>query len=117
MNYEIKKVDDITIFKLNEKRLDTNISGLVKGEFTLLLKVEGAGKLIIDLSDVETCDSSGLSAILVANRILNTTGGSMRIAAPSEKVYSLIRITQLDRVLEVCETVDEAFEELKNEKA
>ena len=35
MNFEIKKIDDITIFKLNEKRLDTNISGLVKGEFTL----------------------------------------------------------------------------------
>ncbi|MFO7447429.1 MAG: STAS domain-containing protein [Ignavibacteriaceae bacterium] len=115
MNYEIKKIDDITIFKLNEKRLDTNISGLVKGEFTLLLKVEGVNKLIIDLSEVETCDSSGLSAILVANRIVNSTGGTMRLAAPSEKVYSLIKITQLDRVLPVCESVDEAFEELKKE--
>lgn len=115
MNYEIKKIDDITIFKLNEKRLDTNISGLVKGEFTMLLKVEGVNKLVLDLSEVESCDSSGLSAILVANRILNTNGGTMRIASPSEKVYSLIRITQLDRVLPVCETVDEAFTELKKE--
>ena len=40
MNYEIKKINGITVFKLNEKRLDTNISGLLKGEFTLLLKVE-----------------------------------------------------------------------------
>jgi anti-anti-sigma factor len=115
MNYEIKKIDDITIFKLNEKRLDTNISGLVKGEFTLLLKVEGVNKLILDLSEVETCDSSGLSAILVANRILNSNNGSMRLAAPSDKVYSLIKITQLDRVLPVCETVEQAFEELKKE--
>lgn len=115
MNFETKRVEDITIFKLNEKRLDTNISGLVKGEFTLLLKVEGISKLIVDLSEVETCDSSGLSAILVANRIINTTGGSLRIAAPSEKVYSLIKITQLDRVLPVCETVEQAFEELSKE--
>ncbi len=115
MNFEIKKIDDITIFKLNEKRLDTNISGLVKGEFTLLLKVEGAGKLIVDLSDVESCDSSGLSSLLVANRILNSTGGYMRIAAPSEKVYSLIKITQLERVLPVCKTVKEAFAELDKE--
>lgn len=116
MNFEIKRRNGITVFKLNEKRLDTNISGLVKGEFTLLLKVEGITKLVLDLSDVETCDSSGLSAILVANRILNTTGGSMRIAAPSDKVYSLIKITQLDRVLPVCETVEEALNELENEK-
>jgi anti-anti-sigma factor len=115
MNFEIKKTEDITIFKLNEKRLDTNISGLVKGEFTLLLKVEGAAKLVVDLSEVESCDSSGLSSLLVANRILNTTGGSMRIAAPSEKVYSLIKITQLERVLPVCRTVDEAIAELNKE--
>ncbi len=113
MNFEIKRIDDISIFKLNEKRLDTNISGLVKGEFTMLLKVEGVTKLILDLSEIETCDSSGLSAILVANRILNTSGGHMRLAAPSEKVNSLIKITQLDRVLPVCATVNEAFDELK----
>ena len=112
MNFEIKKIEDITIFKLNESRLDTSISGLVKGEFTLLLKVEGVSKLIVDLGDVESCDSSGLSSLLVANRIINSIGGQMRIAAPSEKVYSLIKITQLERVLPVCKTVDEAFAEL-----
>jgi hypothetical protein len=37
----------------------------------------------------------------------------MRIASPSEKVYSLIKITQLDRVLPVCHTVEEAFTDLK----
>lgn len=112
MNFETKRINDITIFKLNEKRLDTSISGLVKGEFTLLVKSEGVNKLIVDLSDVETCDSSGLSAILVANRIINSVGGNIRLAAPSEKVYTLIKITQLDKVLPVCSTVDEAFEEL-----
>lgn len=115
MNFETKRIGDITIFKLNEKRLDTNISGLVKGEFTLLLKVEGVNKLIIDLSEVETCDSSGLSALLVANRILQTNDGYIRIAAPSEKVHTLIKITQLDRVLPVCDTVDDAFKEMKKE--
>jgi anti-anti-sigma factor len=113
MNFETKRVGDITVFKLNEKRLDTNISGLVKGEFTILLKVEGINKFIVDLSEVETCDSSGLSALLVANRILQSSEGSMRLAAPSPKVHSLIKITQLDRVLPVCDTVDQAFEELK----
>lgn len=113
MNFEVKQEDNITIFKLNEARLDTNISGLLKGEFTMLLKVEGANKFILDLSSVESCDSSGLSAILVANRILNSTNGQMRIASPSEKVYALIKITQLDRVLPVCQTVADAMNDLK----
>lgn len=113
MNFETKRVGDITIFRLNEKRLDTSISGLLKGEFTMMLKVEGITKLIIDLSEVESCDSSGLSAILVANRILSSNDGQIRLAAPSEKVRSLIKITQLDRVLPVTETVEQAMEELK----
>ena len=113
MNFDISKTDDITIFKLNENRLDTNISGLVKSEFTLLLKVDGVQKFIIDLSQVESCDSSGLSTILVANRILNSSGGEMRLAAPSEKVYTLIKITQLERGLRVCNSVEEAIAELK----
>jgi len=115
MNFETKKINDITIFKLKEKRLDTNISGLVKGELTLLLKVEGTNKLIVDLGDVETCDSSGLSAILVANRIVHSIGGKIRLAAPSDKVFTLIKITQLDRVLPVCGTVNEALLELGKE--
>ena len=115
MNFQTKRIGEITIFKLNEKRLDTNISGLVKGEFTLLLKVEGINKLIIDLSEVETCDSSGLSALLVANRILQSNDGHIYLAAPSEKVRSLIKITQLDRVLPVCDSVDEAFAEMEKE--
>ena len=112
MNFETKRVGDITVFKLNEKRLDTSISGLLKGEFTMILKVEGVNKLIIDLSEVESCDSSGLSAILVANRIISANEGQIRLAAPSEKVHTLIRITQLDRVLPVTDTVENALTEL-----
>jgi anti-anti-sigma factor len=112
MNFETKRVGDITVFKLNEKRLDTSISGLLKGEFTMILKVEGVNKFIIDLSEVESCDSSGLSAILVANRIISANEGKIRLAAPSEKVHTLIRITQLDRVLPVTDSVENALTEL-----
>jgi anti-anti-sigma factor len=113
MNYEKRKIGDVTVFKLNESRLDTNISGLLKGEFTKILKVDEVKKFVIDLSQVESCDSSGLSAILVANRIISTTDGQIRLASPNEKVLALIRITQLDRVLPVTKTVEEAIEQLK----
>ena len=112
MNFETKKIGDVTVFKLKEKRLDTNISGLLKGEFTMILKVEGVNKFIIDLSDVDSCDSSGLSAILVANRIISSNEGQIRLAAPSEKVRTLIKITQLDRVLNVATSLEQALKDL-----
>ena len=85
MDFEIKRKDDITIFKLNEKRLDTNISGLLKGEFTLLLKVEGANKFILDLSEVESCDSSGLSAIFGRKQNTLSKRGTYKISSTFRK--------------------------------
>lgn len=113
MDYEIKRTKDIAVFKLNEKRLDHSISGMVKAEFTILLHAEDISKLVIDLSEVESCDSSGLSSLLLAYRILNTNGGFIRLASPSKSVMTLINISQLNRVLPVSDTVEKAIAELE----
>jgi anti-anti-sigma factor len=113
-NYELKRIGEIAIFKLNERRFDASIAGFVKGEFTILLHTEDVRKLIIDLSEVEYCDSSGLSAILLAFRILQSNEGQIRLASPTKNVKTLIEISQLDRVLNVCNTVNEALKELES---
>ncbi len=112
-NFELKKVNNIAIFKLNEKRFDASIAGLVKGEFTILLQAEEIHKLILDLSEVEYCDSSGLSAILLGFRIIQTNEGHIRIASPQKSVRTLIEISQLDRILPICLTVQEAIQDLE----
>ncbi|HPN39267.1 MAG TPA: STAS domain-containing protein [Melioribacteraceae bacterium] len=110
INYEIKKSGEITIFKLNEKRFDSSIAGLVKGEFTILLHADEVQRLIVDLSEIEYCDSSGLSAILLAFRILQANEGKIRLAAPQKNVRTLIEISQLNRVLPMYDSVDLALE-------
>lgn len=113
INFELKKDGDIAVFKLNESRFDASIAGLVKGEFTILLHTDEVTKLIIDLSEVEYCDSSGLSAILLAFRILQSNEGHIRLASPTKNVRSLIEISQLDRVLPIFNNIEEAVEDLK----
>jgi anti-anti-sigma factor len=113
INFELKRIADISVFKLNEKRFDASIAGFVKGEFTILLHTEEVKKLIIDLSEVEYCDSSGLSAILLAFRILQSNEGHIRLASPTKNVKTLIEISQLDRVLTICNTVNEALKDLE----
>jgi len=113
INFELKRQGDIAIFKLNEKRFDAAIAGIVKGEFTILLHTEEIKKLIIDLSEVDYCDSSGLSAILLAFRILQSNEGHIRLASPTKNVKILIEISQLDRVLQICNTVNEAVIDLE----
>ena len=114
VNFELKRIGDISVFKLNESKFDSQIAGLVKGELTIFLHAEEIKKLIFDLSSVDYCDSSGLSAILLAFRILQTNDGQIRIAAPKKSVRTLIEISQLDRVLPIRESVDEAVKELED---
>ncbi|GJQ33797.1 MAG: hypothetical protein HBSAPP04_26360 [Ignavibacteriaceae bacterium] len=113
MNHKITQIDDISVVTLEEKRLDANISGLVKGEFGNLVKNLNVRKMVIDLSAVESCDSSGLSTLLVANRLVSGVHGGLRIVCPSQKILTLIKITQLDRVLRLSSSVSEAVEDLK----
>lgn len=114
INFETKRIGDIAIFKLNESRFDSQISGLVKGELTILLHAEGIKKLIFDLSEVEYCDSSGLSSILLAYRILQTEDGYIRLASPQKNVAKLIEISQLNRILPIFNSVEEAISDLQN---
>lgn len=114
INFELKRIGDISVFKLSEKRFDAQIAGLVKGEFTILLHADDVKKLVVDLSEVEYCDSSGLSAILLAFRILQSNEGHIRIASPTKNVKTLIEISQLNRILPICNTVNEAIKDLEN---
>jgi len=113
VNYDFRKEDGVAVFKLQESSFDASIAGLVKGELTILLSAEEVTKLVFDLSEVEYCDSSGLSSILLAFRILQSSDGHIRLASPQKNVKTLIEISQLDRVLPIKETVEEAINDLK----
>ncbi|MDH5383025.1 MAG: anti-anti-sigma factor, partial [Cyclobacteriaceae bacterium] len=53
---------------------------------------------------------SGLSAMLVGNRILQEDNGLFILANLSEHTSKLIKISQLDSVLNILPTVEEAID-------
>lgn len=108
MQFEIKKNGTATVFRLKERRLDATISPELKGEFLVLCDGKTAN-LILDLSDVEFCDSSGLSALLIAERKMREHGGVVKLAGLQKKVMSLIKISHLDRAFSIYDTVAKAL--------
>jgi anti-anti-sigma factor len=69
--------------------------------------------VILDLDHVRYCDSSGLSAILVANRLCKNANGTFVLTGLNEAVERLITISQLDTVLNITNTVQEGEEMIK----
>jgi len=109
MKYSIDKNEQYSILKLQEDKLDSPLSPALKSEF-VTLNAEGIKNIIIDMSEVKYVDSSGLSALLVGNRIYNEDGGIFIIASLNDHVMKLIRISQLNNVLNLLPTVEEAID-------
>ena len=108
MQFEVKNNGAVTIFRLKEKKLDATISPELKGEFLILCSGQ-TKQLIIDMTDVEFCDSSGLSALLIAERKMRELGGVVKLAGVHKKVLSLIKISHLDRAFSIYDTVAKAL--------
>ncbi len=95
-----------TVLKVNADKLDTQISPQLKAEFLVICRPP-LKKLVVDLSAVKSCDSSGLSALLVAERIMREAKGEIHVVVPNPDVRNLFRITQLEKVFSLHATLEE----------
>ncbi len=109
MKFSINKEERYTILSLEEDNLNTLIAPSLKSEF-VIMRNEGVKNLILDLSAVSFVDSSGLSAILTANRLWNDTGLFILTGIEHESVKKLISISRLNTVLTIIPTVQESID-------
>ncbi|MBR6082941.1 MAG: STAS domain-containing protein [Salinivirgaceae bacterium] len=109
MEFKIEKLDNFTQIEVLIDKLDTHIAPSLKSELVLIAG-NGEKNIILDLSNCRYCDSSGLSAILVANRLCKNANGTFVLSGLQTAVERLITISQLDTVLNITKTVDEAIE-------
>jgi anti-anti-sigma factor len=109
MEFKIEKQDDHTLIQVLEEKLDTHIAPTLKSEL-VLVSGNGEKNIILDLSKCRYCDSSGLSAILVANRLCKNAGGTFVLTGLNDAVERLITISQLDTVLNISNTIEEGVD-------
>ena len=109
MKFDISKNGKATILRLVGRKLDSTVAPELKAEFLVLCKPKAAAKLIIDMTEVQFCDSSGLSALLIADRTMRGHGGCVHLVHVHEKVMGLMKITQLDRLFTINNKVEDAL--------
>lgn len=107
MEFKIEKLESFTLIQVLEEKLDTHIAPTLKSEL-VLISGNGEKNIILDLSKCRYCDSSGLSAILVANRLCKNCNGIFVLTGLNDAVERLITISQLDTVLNITSSFDEA---------
>jgi anti-sigma B factor antagonist len=100
MKFKADKKNENVFFRLSERNLDMNIASTLKAEF-LLLCTDDIKNFNIDLSEVQFCDSTGLSALLIAQRHTSINGGKTTLVGCTDNIIKLLKISKLDRVFEL----------------
>ena len=58
-------------------------------------------RLVVDLSGVDFCDSTGVNVLLAAHRQARESGGDLELAAPRPSVRKILQVTGLEAVFKV----------------
>ena len=95
MKFAIDKRDRFCVLKIDEEKLLSNYAPQLKSEL-VMLHTEGFKNIILDLSLVEFVDSSGLSALLVGNRLSKDAGGTFVLTNLNSHIQKLVKISQLE---------------------
>lgn len=109
MKFSVDKNEKYTLLSFEEEQINSVVAPNLKSEF-VVLRNEGVKNFILDLSQVKFVDSSGLSAILTAERLWKGFGSFVLTGVEHENVKKLIKISRLDTVFTIIPTVKESID-------
>src|SRR5246127_1187638 len=109
MKFTVDKHDKYVLLKLNESKLNSLVTPQLKSEL-ILMNTEGQRNIVMDLSQIKFADSSGLSSLLVGHRLCKNSNGVFILVGLNDAVARLISISQLDSVLAIVPTTEEAID-------
>ncbi|REJ83327.1 MAG: anti-sigma factor antagonist [Acidobacteria bacterium] len=99
MNLSTHQAADSLVVHLHSPRLDAAHTGAFRARMAELV-AGGHRRVVVDLSEVDFVDSSGLSALIATLKLLDD-GRELMLAGPSPPVQSLLKLTRFDRILRI----------------
>ncbi|MCB2094414.1 MAG: STAS domain-containing protein [Rhodobacteraceae bacterium] len=99
MNLSSQAVDDAIVIHVHEKRIDAAIAIQFKDRVRELTN-DPSERVILDMSQVEFVDSSGLGAIVSAMKFL-APDRRLELAGLTANVGKVFRLTRMDSVFPI----------------
>ena len=65
-------------------------------------------KVVMDFTDLKYLDSTGLGIVVFCSGKLNESGGELHVAGANPTILNLFKITRVDKVLRIADTVEKA---------
>lgn len=97
---------DFTVLDVHGE-VDVYSAPALDGHITSTISA-GQPRIVVNLTDVDFLDSTGLSALIRGLKHAREADGTLRVVASTEKIIKVFRITGLADPLGLAATVDEA---------
>ncbi|GAA1789656.1 STAS domain-containing protein [Actinomadura chokoriensis] len=88
---------------------DIDVVSRTRFEETLFEVVDSDEPVVVDMREVTFCDSTGLNALVAANRRALQRDGHIALVALPPRVQRVFRITGIDRYIPIYDTLREAI--------
>lgn len=108
MNTEVTRPDPGTVLIRPSGRLNMVAAPGLRNLITGAVD-EHTARVVVDLSDTEFIDSSGLGALVAGLKVARAAGADLRIAAPNTQVLAALKLTNLNRILKPYPTVGDCL--------
>ena len=105
LNVSSRFHDDHTIVTICGE-IDLYTAPRLHSELAGLLADGMPARVVVDMSGVEFCDSTGMNVLLSCLRRARERGGELEIAAPKPAVRKILQVTGLDSVFTLVENAD-----------
>ncbi|HHE56018.1 MAG TPA: anti-sigma factor antagonist [Caldithrix abyssi] len=106
------EINGIVVLKLAGKIMGGPEAGQVNDKIHELIAT-GKQKLIIDMSDLELMNSSGLGIFISAVNTLKNSNGQLVMIHVPDRIIQLFKMTRLISVFNIADDLDQAFDALK----
>jgi anti-sigma B factor antagonist len=110
MSFNVEHQENYSIITSSVEKLNASNAPELKAAIVAINK-NSINNIIIDLAETVYCDSSGLSALLTANRLCKDSNGLFVLCGLQSNVAKMISIAQLDRVLNIQDDLTKAVKE------
>lgn len=108
--------DDGVALLVLDGELDLSVSAQLEAAGATVL-ADGLRLVVLDLSGLDFCDSSGLGALLRVSRAVTTSGGTCLVAGARGPVARLLTLTSMEQVLTLVNEVQAALLALRRAAA
>lgn len=106
-SYQLNKNEKYTLLSMEGRLVDKSEAVEISVEIDELLN-EGVHHFIIDLSDLEYMNSTGLNILINLMNKTRNEGGEAIITGSTPRIESLFAVTKLDSVFKMKKTKEEA---------